>query len=113
MSTHFEATVGVATVELPPGVEHYETSCFAPTWELYDSLAEEDGWTEERSRHELSGHAWKRAEIRGNNIVVHEPTAPRPVEQVARDILAESMTPIVTPGEDEAFAERGWRESQT
>ena len=112
-STHSKAI----TVELPSGVRHYHTTAFALSDEAYDALTAEDGW-EERGwavkpddTHPLGWHLQKVAEVRGHQITVFPPRQPRTTEQAARDILAESMTPVVADAEDEAWRERGWRES--
>lgn len=69
-----------STVELPPDVDHHSTSAFARSWEAYDALTAEDGWTETRRFDPETGapHQWKRGEIRGHAITVHAPRGPRP-----------------------------------
>lgn len=108
----------LSTVELPPGVRHHHTTCVATSDEAYDALTVEDGWKERGwavdrcDTYPMGWHLQKEAEIRGCRITVFPPKQPQGVERVARDILAESMTPIVTPQEDEAWTERGWKESR-
>jgi hypothetical protein len=85
------------TVELPANVAHYRTDCFAENWHAYDMLTVEDGWTVGYPYE--GGREFKEAVIRGHRIVVHPPLRPQGTEEVVRDILAESMTPLVSPGE--------------
>lgn len=111
------AQSNTTTVELPPGVRHSTTTAFARSEDAYAALTQEAGWEERAWRigrsdaYPTGWHVQKEAVISGCHIVVFPPRQSRP-EQVVRDILAESMTPIVTAAEDEAFRERGWRESR-
>lgn len=76
-----EAQTG--SVEMLPGVRHYETSGFADTWAVYDALTEQDGWREERplTRGDQAPPSdysrWKRKTVDGRALVVHAPTHDR------------------------------------
>lgn len=61
------------SVDMLPGVRHYETAGFANTWEAYDALTEADGWR----RTSWKGSEWKRATLDGCNLTVHAPTFKR------------------------------------
>ena len=74
----------MTTVELPSGVRHYTTTCFAETWEAYDALTLEDDWREHKWYTNATGrcnpnlpdariHREKVAAIRGHNIIVFPP----------------------------------------
>lgn len=67
-------------VELPPGVRHHSTSTFAESWEAYDVLTAEDGWTESTRYDPETGipHSWKIAVVSGHTISVHAPKGERP-----------------------------------
>ena len=76
----------MTTVELPSGVKHYTTTCFAETDQAFDLLSRDDGWeyaswhydpnTGERVPYTSAGsrvHRSKSAEIAGKHITVFPP----------------------------------------
>ena len=63
-------------VEVPEGFHLGSMSVHADSWEAYDALTEEAGWTEVS----YQGHTWKKLEgCDGANIAAHEPHWPREV----------------------------------
>jgi hypothetical protein len=65
----------VHDLALPAGVEHFETAGFAATWDAYDALTPDDGWSE--SHGQAVRCSWKRKTVNGHKIVVHAPTHSR------------------------------------
>lgn len=76
----------LGSVEMLPGVRHYETAGFAATWEAYDALTTDGGWVETRGdTPERAWSMWKRNTIDDRNVVVHAPTFDRPVTELRDD----------------------------
>lgn len=82
----------LATVELPSGVRHCCTTAKAESWEAWNALTDEGGWTEDIW--EIAGesisdaypaglHQQKEAVIRGHRIVVFPPKQPQTRAAVA------------------------------